>query len=117
MTEAKFHISFFFHQKYPFSKLFSRIIFKSSFAFRFFEKLEKFKIQPQACLPPPPQETRENRAFSAGSYATMEIVPVLPFGSYVHHSFLYLEVGWKFVFFSLLLDLLKTLTLKGSKSK
>ena len=91
MTEAKFHISFYFTKNTPLVNcMFSKIIFKSSFAFRFFEKLEKFKIQLEARLRPP--DTRKNRAFSAGSYATMEIVPVLPFGSYVHHSFLYLKI-------------------------
>ena len=74
-------ISYFilFHQKYLFGKLFSKIIIKSSSAFWFFQKLQKFKIRLEACLRPP--ETRENRAFLASSYATMEIVPVLPFGS------------------------------------
>ena len=74
-------ISYFilFHQKYLSGKLFSKIIIKSSSAFWFFQKLQKFKIRLEACLRPP--ETRENRASLASSYATMEIVPVLPFGS------------------------------------
>jgi len=74
-------ISYFilFHQKYPFGKLFSKVIFESSSAFWFFQKSEKFKIRLEACLRLP--ETRENRAFLASSYATMETVPVLPFGS------------------------------------
>ena len=68
-----------FHQKYPFGKLFSKIIINSPSAFWFFQKLEKFKIRLEAPLRPP--ETRENCAFLASSYAIMEIVPVLPFGS------------------------------------
>ena len=60
-------ISYFilFYQKYPFSKLFSKIIFKSSSAFWFFQNLDKFEIQLEARLRPP--ETRENRAFLASS--------------------------------------------------
>ena len=71
--------SILFYQKYPFGKLFSKIIFKSSSAFCFFQNLNKFEIRLEARLRPP--EIRENRAFLASSYATMEIVPVLPFGS------------------------------------
>ena len=71
--------SILFYQKYLFGKLFSKIIIKSSSAFCFFQNLNKFEIRLEARLRPP--ETRENRAFLASSYATMEIVPVLPFGS------------------------------------
>ena len=71
--------SILFYQKYLFGKLFPKIIFKSSSAFCFFQNLNKFEIRLEARLRPP--ETRENRAFLASSYATMEIVPVLPFGS------------------------------------
>ena len=47
-------ISYFilFHQKYLFGKLFSKIIIKSSSAFWFFQKLQKFKIRLEACLRP-----------------------------------------------------------------
>ena len=80
-SDDRSEISYFilFHQKYPFGKLFSKIIINSPSAFRFFQKLEKFKIRLEAPLRPP--ETRENCAFFASSYAIMEIVPVLPFGS------------------------------------
>ena len=71
--------SILFYQKYLFGKLFSKIIFKSSSAFCSFQNLNKFEIRLKAHLRPP--EIRENRAFLASSYATMEIVPVLPFGS------------------------------------
>ena len=80
-SDDRSEISYFilFHQKYPFGKLFSKIIFQSLSAFWFFQRLEKFKIRLEARLRPP--ETRENCAFLANSYATMEIVPILPFGS------------------------------------
>ena len=80
-SDDRSEISYFilFHQKYPFGKLFSKIIINSPSAFWFFQKLEKFKIRLEAPLRPP--ETKENCAFLASSYATMEIVPVLPLGS------------------------------------
>ena len=80
-SDDRSEISYFilFHQKYPFGKLFSKIIINSPSAFWFFQKLEKFKIRLEAPLRPP--ETRENCAFLASSYATMEIVSVLPLGS------------------------------------
>ena len=50
-------------------------MFKRSSAFCFSQNLNKFEIRLEARLRPP--ETRENRAFLASSYATMEIVPIL----------------------------------------
>ena len=49
------------YQKYLFGKLFSKIIFKSSSAFYFFQNLNKFEIRLEARLRPP--EIRENGAF------------------------------------------------------
>ena len=37
-----------FYQKYPFGKLFSKIVFKSSSAFCFFQNLDKFEIRLEA---------------------------------------------------------------------
>ena len=53
-SDDRSEISYFilFHQKYPFGKLFSKIIIKSPSAFWFFQKVEKFKIRLEARLRP-----------------------------------------------------------------
>ena len=68
-----------FYQKYPFCELISKITFKSSTAFSFCKKLEKFKIRLDALSGPP--ETSKNRASLPRSYTTMEAIPVFLFQS------------------------------------
>jgi len=53
-SDDRSEISYFilFHQKYPYGKLFLKIMFKSSSAFWFFQKLEKFKIRLEARFRP-----------------------------------------------------------------
>ena len=41
------------YQKYPFGELFSKITFKTSIAFSFFQKIEKFKLPLDALSGPP----------------------------------------------------------------
>jgi len=48
--------SILFCQKYPFGKLFAKIIFKSSSAFCFFQNLDKFEIRLETHLRPPPRK-------------------------------------------------------------
>ena len=54
-SDDRSEISYFilFHQKYPFGKLFSKIIINTASAFWFSQKLEKIKIRLDAPLRPP----------------------------------------------------------------